>query len=136
MKDASQLNSANDKKSRLKQILADRSINHPQEEISKSGTSELHGMRADRGDFSRYPEFLAHNRKKSIFVEQKIDNPYFRINEIITSDKTQIAGKKLISFSSYNYLGLSEHVYVKEQAKKAIDLYGTSPSASRQPTLC
>lgn len=131
MKDASQLSSTNDKKSRLKQILEDQGTNRLQKEVSKSRGSELRGTRADRRDFGKYPEFLAHNRKKSIFIEQKIDNPYFRINETITSDKIQIAGQKLISFSSYNYLGLSEHTYVKDQAKKSIDRYGTSPSASR-----
>ena len=42
-----------------------------------------------------------------------------------------IDGRELINFSSYNYLGMSGDAAVAESAKKAIDQYGTSVSASR-----
>ena len=40
-------------------------------------------------------------------------------------------GRHLISYSSYNYLGLSGHPEVNASAKQAIDQFGTSVSASR-----
>ena len=40
-------------------------------------------------------------------------------------------GKELVDFSSNDYLGLSGHRKLKEAAKKAIEQFGTSSSASR-----
>ncbi|BBM86385.1 type I polyketide synthase [Candidatus Uabimicrobium amorphum] len=73
-------------------------------------------------------------KQKLILQDLQIENPYFRVNETITTGTTQIQDKELISFSSYNYIGLSGHPYVSEAAQQAIGLYGTSPSASRIAT--
>ncbi len=58
-------------------------------------------------------------------------NPYFRAHEGITRDTTWIAGRELLSFASYNYLGMSGDPEVAAAAKAAIDRFGTSCSASR-----
>src|SRR5205807_3062166 len=58
-------------------------------------------------------------------------NPYFRPHERVTNDTTQIAGRELVNFSSYNYLGMSGDPIVSRAAQEAIDRYGTSVSASR-----
>ncbi|KZL51497.1 8-amino-7-oxononanoate synthase [Nodularia spumigena CENA596] len=58
-------------------------------------------------------------------------NPYFKAHEKINNNKTQIEGRELINFSSYNYLGMSGDPIVSQTAKAAIDQYGTSVSASR-----
>ncbi|MEH2361778.1 aminotransferase class I/II-fold pyridoxal phosphate-dependent enzyme [Nostoc sp.] len=58
-------------------------------------------------------------------------NPYFKAHETINNNKTQIQGRELINFSSYNYLGMSGDPIVSQAAKAAIDQYGTSVSASR-----
>ena len=42
-----------------------------------------------------------------------------------------IEGQELISFTTYNYLGMSGDPEVSAAAKEAIDKYGTSVSASR-----
>lgn len=88
----------------------------------------------DVRDFSTYPEIRAFEQYKSIIARAGVENPYFRSNEGITGRHTRIDGKELISFSGYNYLGFSGHPQVNEQAKTAIDQYGTSPSASRLVT--
>ena len=61
-------------------------------------------------------------------------NPYFRVNEVIVNNKTQIGGRELLSWSSYNYIGLSGDERVSKAAKEAVDQYGTSVSASRIAT--
>jgi 8-amino-7-oxononanoate synthase len=53
------------------------------------------------------------------------------VHESITNDRTVIGGRELISFASYNYLGMSGDPAVSRAAKQAIDRYGTSVSASR-----
>ena len=42
-----------------------------------------------------------------------------------------VDGRELISFASYNYLGLSGHPAVTAAAAQAVETYGTSVSASR-----
>jgi glycine C-acetyltransferase len=56
--------------------------------------------------------------------------PYFREFEI-GGLHTQIAGKKVVNFSSNDYLGLTTHPRVKEAARKAVDKYGCGLSSSR-----
>ena len=60
-----------------------------------------------------------------------IADPYFRAHEGTAGSTTRIDGRELVNFSSYNYLGLSGDARVNEAAKRAIDRYGTSVSASR-----
>ncbi|MFY7908463.1 MAG: serine palmitoyltransferase [Emticicia sp.] len=57
--------------------------------------------------------------------------PYFRP---ITSDQdtaVRINGKDVLMFGSNSYLGLTNHPYVQEAAKAAIDKYGTGCAGSR-----
>jgi len=85
----------------------------------------------DLRDFNSYPDIKAFNKNKSVISECDVENPYFRVSDRITGSHAHIFGRKLISFSGYNYLGYSGDPFVSEQAKRAIDFYGTSPSASR-----
>lgn len=77
------------------------------------------------------PEFIRLQRTKEAVAKTGLRNPYFSVHEGVIADTTRIDGRELISFSSYNYLGLSGHPIVSESAKRAIDLFGTSVSASR-----
>ncbi|GAA1340673.1 hypothetical protein GCM10009635_53240 [Actinocatenispora thailandica] len=58
-------------------------------------------------------------------------NPYFLTHEGNARETTRIDGQELVSFSSYNYLGLSGHPQVNETVFEAVRRYGTSVSASR-----
>jgi 8-amino-7-oxononanoate synthase/acyl carrier protein len=77
------------------------------------------------------PEFVRLQRDKEQILNTGLRNPYFSVHEGVIADTTRIDGRELISFSSYNYLGLSGHPDVKASAKQAIDSFGTSVSASR-----
>jgi len=58
-------------------------------------------------------------------------NPFFRVHETKAGATTKIEGKPFTNFSSYDYLGLNGHPAVSGAARRAIDAYGTSASASR-----
>lgn len=60
-----------------------------------------------------------------------VENPFFKLHEETASAHTRIDGRDVLNFSSYNYLGLSGDPRVNDAARKAIDRYGTSVSASR-----
>ncbi len=85
-------------------------------------------------EFDQFPEIEAFDQQFVMLDQLNIANPYFRVNETITNNRTIIDGKDMISFSSYNYLGLSGDKRVSDAARKAIDDYGTSVSASRVAT--
>ncbi|HEY4327529.1 MAG TPA: pyridoxal phosphate-dependent aminotransferase family protein [Mucilaginibacter sp.] len=57
--------------------------------------------------------------------------PYFRAIESAQDTEVSIGGKQVLMFGSNSYLGLTDHPYIKEAAKKAIDKYGTGCAGSR-----
>ena len=57
-------------------------------------------------------------------------NPFFHVHQGTARDTTMVAGKELINFSSYNYLGLSGDERVIKDVKEAVERYGTSVSAT------
>ncbi len=82
-------------------------------------------------EFARMPEYVKLKQTQAMLVATGIPNPFFSVHESVTNDRTSIAGRKLISFASYNYLGMSGDPVVSAAAKQAIDRFGTSVSASR-----
>ncbi len=81
---------------------------------------------------------------KNIYTQKKLQSdkrpqeardaniyPYFRP---ISSDQdtvVKINGRDILMFGSNSYMGLTNHPYIKEQAKKAIEKYGTGCAGSR-----
>ncbi len=59
-----------------------------------------------------------------------IADPFFRVHQGIAEAETIIGNRTYINFASYNYLGLNGHPQIAAAAKAAIDLYGTTVSAS------
>lgn len=79
-------------------------------------------------------QFAEYRRLKATMQQMAmtgVPNPYFTVHEGVVNDTTTINGQKLISFASYNYLGLSGHPAVTRAAAEAMRQYGTSVSASR-----
>lgn len=79
----------------------------------------------------KMPEFVRLHRLRRMIDKTGLRNPFFSVHEGRISDTTHIGGRQLISYASYNYLGLSGHPEVIQSAKQAIDDFGTSVSASR-----
>ncbi len=83
---------------------------------------------------SKVEEFAEYRRLQSAKQQMMmtgVPNPYFTVHDGVVRDTTVIGGQELISFASYNYLGLSGHPNVVEAASQAVQKYGTSVSASR-----
>jgi 8-amino-7-oxononanoate synthase len=81
--------------------------------------------------FDRMPAYLQLKQQIGYLSAYGITNPYFRRQERINENRTIIEGRECINYSSSNYLGLAGHPQVAAAAKQAIDIYGTSVSASR-----
>ncbi len=81
--------------------------------------------------FDMLPEYRRLKRTQSQFAMTGVPNPYFSVHEGTVRDTTQIGKRQLISFASYNYLGMSGDPDVVSAVQKAAEQYGTSVSASR-----
>src|SRR5579885_3070680 len=82
-------------------------------------------------DFQNLPGYKELKLQRSMAARAGLDNPYFRLHEAAAGATTIIGGRKFTNFSSYDYLGLNQHPEVRRAAHEAIELYGTSASASR-----
>jgi 8-amino-7-oxononanoate synthase/acyl carrier protein len=82
-------------------------------------------------DFAQMPEYKRLKQMMAGLIAMGASNPYFSVHEGLTRDTARIGGRTMISFTTFNYLGMSGEPIVAQAAKDAIDRYGTSVSASR-----
>jgi 8-amino-7-oxononanoate synthase len=82
-------------------------------------------------DFQTLPGYRELRLQRSMAAVIGLDNPFFRLHETAAGATTLIGGRRFVNFSSYDYLGLNQHAEVRAAAHAAIDVYGTSASASR-----
>ena len=101
-------------------------------ELEQSATKKFSGPIPEAYfKLDKMPDFLRLKAMRTKMESTGIRNPYFSVHEGRIGDTTHIDGRELISYASYNYLGLSGHPDVNASAKNAIDEFGTSVSASR-----
>jgi 8-amino-7-oxononanoate synthase len=98
----------------------------------KKGARKLSGpIPESYYQLEKMPEFVNLQMIRQKIESSGLRNPFFSVHEGRIGDTTRVDGKELISYASYNYLGLSGHPDVNASAKNAIDQFGTSVSASR-----
>jgi 8-amino-7-oxononanoate synthase len=82
-------------------------------------------------DFSNLPGYAETRLLRTAASELGLRDPYFLLHEGDAGASTVIDGRRMVNFSSYDYLGLNHHPAVRAAAHAAIDRYGVSASASR-----
>jgi 8-amino-7-oxononanoate synthase len=78
-----------------------------------------------------FPECHALEERLTGLAEAGLANPFLLANERVDGRQARIGGRDVVSFTSFDYLGLAGHADVKRAAKEAIDRFGCSASASR-----
>ena len=78
-----------------------------------------------------FPECIALEERLRGLAAAGLDNPFLFANERVENRVARIGGRDVISFTSFDYLGLAGHPEVTRAAKAAIDQFGCSASASR-----
>ena len=86
---------------------------------------------ADAYDIAAFPEVRALEQNFAMVRDAGLENPYFTVHEGLANDRTTIGGREMLSWATYNYLGMSGEPEVAAAAKAAVDRFGTSVSASR-----
>jgi 7-keto-8-aminopelargonate synthetase-like enzyme len=78
-----------------------------------------------------FPEYVELKARMAWLESLGVQNPYFGVHESICKNTTQVDGKTMLNFSSYNYVGNSGDALVTQAAVEALQRYGSSVSASR-----
>jgi 8-amino-7-oxononanoate synthase len=101
--------------------------------IAKTAAAEEPGTPSPGSvmDFQNLPGYRELKLQRSMAALVGLDNPYFRLHETAAGAATIIAGRRFSNYSSYDYLGLNQHPEVRAAAHAAIEVFGTSASASR-----
>jgi 8-amino-7-oxononanoate synthase/acyl carrier protein len=106
-----------------------------QRQQTQAATSQAKKTLADIGpecyDFSQTGEYRKLKQTMELLQRTGAGNPYFCVHEGVTRGTALIGGREFISFTTYNYIGMSGDPEVSAASKAAIDKYGTSVSASR-----
>ncbi len=82
-------------------------------------------------EVERFPECVALAQRLAGTAAVGLENPFFRIKQRVERATVQIDGSDLISYTSFDYLGMARDPRVGAAVKAAIDCFGTSASASR-----
>ena len=82
-------------------------------------------------EIERFPECVALAQRLAGTAAVGLENPFFRVKQRVGRTTVQIDGCDLISYTSFDYLGMARDPRVAAAVKAAIDCFGTSASASR-----
>jgi 8-amino-7-oxononanoate synthase len=78
-----------------------------------------------------FPECAALEERLAGLEAAGLENPFLWANEEVRGRTARVGGREVVSFTSFDYLGLAGHPDVTRAAKQAIDRFGCSASASR-----
>jgi len=85
----------------------------------------------ETNDVSLFPEIVQFANRVAGMESAGVQLPFFRANESVQGASSTIAGRTVVSFTSFDYLGMAQDDQVMLASKEAIDRFGTSASASR-----
>jgi 8-amino-7-oxononanoate synthase len=120
---------ASDKKRQVANRLLRQRVVHAPPDLHLAANGEIPESHYRLDQHPAYLELLA--RMEEAQPPEIGGVPYFRTHQGLVRDTTRIGERDCISFSNYNYLGLSGHPALKAAVAEAIDRFGTSVSASR-----
>jgi hypothetical protein len=98
---------------------------------SPSVPAKVRDIPREHRDVSEFPECLALQERFTRTAAAGLANPFFRSKERIDGALATIDGHEVVSYTSFDYLGLAGHPRVIAAAKNALDQFGASASASR-----
>jgi 8-amino-7-oxononanoate synthase len=82
--------------------------------------------------FDLFPEYVAIKQQTEAGQQMGMKyNPFLQPHSDVSTDTITVDGTEYISFSGYNYLGLSGDPRINTAVTEAVEQFGTSPSASR-----
>ena len=89
------------------------------------------GARRKSLSFDQHPVHRELVAVRSLAAVAGVRDPHYRCHGGRAGSRTEIEGRELINFASYDYLGLNGHPEILEAHAEAAVTYGTSVSGSR-----
>ena len=115
-------------------LISNMRLRAPMQEQSSEARLETHrelDIPDHLCDFAQIPGYKKLHIHRAIASQAGIMTPYFLCHDGVAKDVTRIDGKEYLNFSTYDYLDINGCDRVNEAARKAMEKYGTSASASR-----
>ena len=81
--------------------------------------------------FDTLPLIMEMETQQAVSAVLGIDNPYHRLHEMRAGATSRIAGRDVLNFASYDYLGLNGDPRINAAVIEAVTNWGTSVSGSR-----
>jgi 8-amino-7-oxononanoate synthase len=88
-------------------------------------------LRPEHYDFAQFPELRQYTDTCWYYDKQGYEWNMFREHVGMATSELEVAGRRMINFSSFNYLDLSGDERVRAAAKQAIDDYGMATGSGR-----
>lgn len=79
----------------------------------------------------KFPQYYQLHLQRALAERAGLRSPYFLMHDGVARDTSVIAGREVLNFATYNYLGLNGDPRVTAAAQAAAERFGTSASASR-----
>jgi 8-amino-7-oxononanoate synthase len=87
-------------------------------------------MRHDTS-FESLPAYQQLRTQRALADALQVGFPFYRAHDVRAGAQSVIAGKPVVNFASYDYLGLNAHPEITKAVAQAAETWGTSVSASR-----
>ena len=94
-------------------------------------SSATQGIPPQHHDVAQFPECAAFRQRLKTMAAARLENPFFRAKQRVDRTTATIEGHKVVSYTSFDYLGMARSPQVIAAAKEAMERFGTSASASR-----
>jgi len=88
-------------------------------------------IRHETPGFDALPGFEAMRTQQAVADMLGLAHPFYRLHEVRAGARSQIEGRPLVNFTSYDYLGLNGHPEITAEVAEGAARWGTSVSASR-----
>ena len=98
---------------------------------ARVSAASVHEADQHPAESMKFPECAALEERLAGLESAGLENPFLLANEEVRGRTSRIGGRDVVSFTSFDYLGLACHPDVTRAAKAAIDRFGCSASASR-----
>jgi len=98
---------------------------------ARVSAASVHEADQHPAESMKFPECAALEERLAGLESAGLVNPFLLANEEVRGRTSRIGGRDVVSFTSFDYLGLACHPDVTRAAKAAIDRFGCSASASR-----
>ena len=114
----------------VKSALLDTMRKAPVGEKPSRGAGPVHASRHDVS-FESLPAYQTLRTQRALVDTLGIGFPFYRAHDARAGAHSVIAGKPVVNFASYDYLGLNGHPEITKAVAEAAETWGTSVSASR-----